>query len=116
MDRTPSSIGRKLQNYLDTLDFSPHLKEVKTPTLLLVEEESPTSILEQQQFMAGELPNCRLEVYSGLGHGLNVIHLEWCVQRGRPEPPRILPEGLRRGLWQEATWTRWERAGRSGSR
>lgn len=83
MDRTPSSIGRKLQNYLDTLDFSPHLKEVKTPTLLLVGEESPTSTLEQQQFMAGELPNCRLEVYPGLGHGINVIHPEWCVQRMR---------------------------------
>lgn len=83
MDRTPSSIGRKLQNYLDTLDFSPHLKEVKTPTLLLVGEESPTSTLEQQQFMAGELPDCRLEVYPGLGHGINVIHPEWCVQRMR---------------------------------
>ena len=83
MDQTPSSIGRKLQNYLDTLDFSPHLKEVKPPTLLLVGEESPTSTLEQQQFMAGELPDCRLEVYPGLGHGINVIHPEWCVQRVR---------------------------------
>ena len=36
MDRTPSSIGRSLQSYLDTLDFGPHLKEVETPTLLLV--------------------------------------------------------------------------------
>ena len=56
MDRTPSSIGRSLQSYLDTLDFSPHLKEVETPTLLLVGEESPTSTLEQQQFMAEQLP------------------------------------------------------------
>lgn len=83
MDRTPPSVGRKLQNYLDTLDFSPHLKEVKTPTLLLVGEESPTSTLEQQQFMAGELPNCRLDVYPGLGHGINAIHPEWCVQHVR---------------------------------
>ena len=80
MDRTPSSIGLKLQNYLDTLDFGPHLKEVNVPTLLLVGEESPTSTLEQQRFMVGELPDCRLEVYPGLGHGINVIHPEWCVQ------------------------------------
>ena len=83
MDRTPPSIGRKLQNYLDTLDFSTHLKEVRTPMLLLVGEESPTSTLEQQQFMAGEMPDCRLEVYPGLGHGINVIHPEWCVQHVR---------------------------------
>ncbi len=83
MDRTPSSIGRKLQGYLDTLDFSPYLKEVNVPVLLLVGEESPTSTLEQQQFMAGQLPNCRLQVYPGLGHGVNVIHPEWCVRNVR---------------------------------
>ena len=83
MDRTPSSIGRRLQAYLDTLDFSPHLKEVETPTLLLVGEESPTSTLEQQRFMAGQLPDSRLVVYPGLGHGINAIHPEWCVQQVR---------------------------------
>ena len=83
MDRTPSSIGRRLQAYLDTLDFSPHLKEVETPTLLLVGEESPTSTLEQQRFMAEQLPDSRLVVYPGLGHGINAIHPEWCVQQVR---------------------------------
>ena len=83
MDRTPSSIGRKLQGYLDTLDFSPHLSEVETPTLLLTGEESPTSTLEQQQFMAAQLPNARLVVYPGLGHGVNAIYPEWCTQQVR---------------------------------
>ena len=83
MDRTPASVGRKLQGYLDTLDFSPHLKEVKTPTLLLVGEESPTSTLEQQQFMVEQLPDSKLVVYPGLGHGINAIHPEWCVRQVR---------------------------------
>ena len=83
MDRTPAFIGRRLQGYLDTLDFSPHLKEVETPTLLLVGEESPTSTLEQQQFMAEQLPDSRLAVYPGLGHGINAIHPEWCIQQVR---------------------------------
>ncbi len=83
MDRTSPSIGRKLQGYLDTLDFSPHLKEVATPTLLLTGEESPTSTLEQQQFMAEELPNSRLVVYPGLGHGVNAIYPEWCTEQVR---------------------------------
>ena len=83
MDRTPSSIGRSLQAYFDTLDFSPYLKEVETPTLLLVGEESPTSTLEQHRFMAEQLPDCRLVVYPGLGHGINAIHPEWCTQQVR---------------------------------
>jgi len=83
MDRTPSSIGRSLQSYLDTLDFRPYLKEVETPTLLLVGEESPTSTLEQQQFMAGQLPHSRLVVYPGLGHGINAIYPQWCTQQVR---------------------------------
>ena len=83
MDRTSSSIGRSLQAYLDTLDFSPYLKEVETPTLLLVGEESPTSTLEQQRFMAEQLPHSRLVVYPGLGHGINAIHPEWCTQQVR---------------------------------
>ena len=74
---------RFLACVLDTLDFSSQLKEVETPTLLLVGQESPTSILEQQRFMADQLPDCRLEVYSQLGHGLNVIHPEWCVRHVR---------------------------------
>ena len=83
MDRTPSSIGRSLQSYLDTLDFSPYLKEVKTPTLLLVGEESPTSTLEQQRFMEEQLPHSRLVVYPGLGHGINAIYPQWCTQQVR---------------------------------
>ena len=83
MDRTPASIGRSLQAYLDTLDFSPYLKEVETPTLLLVGEESPTSTLEQQRFMAEQLPDSSLVVYPGLGHGINAIYPEWCAQQIR---------------------------------
>ncbi len=83
MDRTPFSIGRSLQSYLDTLDFSPYLKEVETLTLLMVGEESPTSTLEQQRFMAEQLPHSRLVVYPGLGHGINVIYPEWCAQQVR---------------------------------
>ena len=58
MDRMSSSIGRSLQAYLDTLDFSPYLKEVEIPTLLLVGEESPTSTLDQH---GGSWPSsCRI--------------------------------------------------------
>ena len=60
MDQTSSAIGRKLQAYLDTLDFRPHLKEVQVPTLLLSGEESPTATVDQQRYMAEQIPESRL--------------------------------------------------------
>lgn len=83
MDRTSPTVARKLQAYLDTLDFRDHLKEITVPTLLLVGEETPTSPLDQQQFMATQIPNCRLAVYPKLGHGINVLKPEWCIEQIR---------------------------------
>ena len=83
MDRTSPTIARRLQAYLDTLDFSDHLKEITVPTLLLVGEETPTSPLEQQRFMAEQIPNCRLAVYPKVGHGINVLKPEWCAEQVR---------------------------------
>ena len=83
MDRTPAEIGQALHSYLDSLDFGPHLKDITVPTLLLTGDESLTTSMEQQEFMASEIPNSRLDVWAGLGHGVNVIYPDWCVQRIR---------------------------------
>ena len=83
MGRTPAAIGQALHQYLDTLDFGPYLKEIAAPTLLLTGDESPTTGIEQQRFMASEIPDSRLEVWPGLGHGVNAIYPEWCVGRLR---------------------------------
>jgi pimeloyl-ACP methyl ester carboxylesterase len=83
MDHTSPTVARKLQAYLDTLDFREHLKAITTPTLLLVGEETPTSPLEQQRFMAAQIPHCHLKVYPKVGHGINVLKPEWCIQQIR---------------------------------
>lgn len=83
MDRTSPTVARKLQAYLDTLDFRPYLKEITVPTLLLVGADTPTSPLDQQRFMAEQIPHCRLEVHADVGHGINVLKPEWCVQQLR---------------------------------
>ena len=83
MDKTPASIGQALHTYLDSLDFGPHLKDITVPTLLLTGDESPTTALEQQQFMAEQIPHSQLTVRPGLGHGVNVIYPEWCVDKMR---------------------------------
>jgi 3-oxoadipate enol-lactonase len=83
MDRTSPAIARQLQAYLDTLDFRDQLQEIAVPTLLLVGEETPTSPLGQQQFMAAQIPHCRLAVYPKLGHGINVLKPEWCAEQIR---------------------------------
>ena len=46
-------------------------------------EESPTSTLDQQLFIAERLPDRRLVVYPGLGHGIDAIHPEGCTQQVR---------------------------------
>ncbi len=94
MDKTPASIGQALHAYLDSLDFGPHLKDITVPTLLLTGDESPTTAPEQQQFMAAQIPNSQLTVWPGLGHGVNVIYPEWCVDKmreflGRPAAPTL---------------------------
>ena len=43
---------------------------------LEVGEESPTSTLDQQRFMAERLPDLRLVVYPDLGHLIDAIHPE----------------------------------------
>jgi pimeloyl-ACP methyl ester carboxylesterase len=83
MDKTSVNIGRKLSSYMDAVDLSGQLAEVRVPTLLLSGEESRTATVEQQRFMASRLPNCQLIIYPGLGHGINVIYPEWCISRVR---------------------------------
>ena len=81
MDRTSPTVARKLQAYVDTLDCRDVLSEITVPTLLLVGEETPTSPLAHQQFMAEHIPDCHLAVYPKLGHGINVLQPQWCVQQ-----------------------------------
>jgi 3-oxoadipate enol-lactonase len=83
MDRTSPTVARKLQAYLDTLDFREHLREITVPTLLLVGADTPTSPLAQQEFMAREIPTCHLAVHPNVGHGINVLRPQWCVQQVR---------------------------------
>ena len=89
MDRMSSSIGRSLQAYLDTLDFSPYLKEVETPTLLRVGEESPTSTLDQHR---GSWPSsCRIVGWRSVpawDHGINAIHRSGAPNRHGSFPLR----------------------------
>ena len=83
MDRTPPKIAGKLQSYVHSLDFREQLKEIRVPTLLLVGELTPTSPLPQQQLMHERIPNSRLVVFPGVGHGINAIYPERCVEELR---------------------------------
>ena len=39
--------------------------------------------MEQQRYMAEQIPESRLVVYPGLGHGINVLYPEWCAHQIR---------------------------------
>jgi hypothetical protein len=33
--------------------------------------------------MTSQIPTCRLAVYLRVGHGINILHPQWCVQQIR---------------------------------
>ena len=84
MDKTSPTMARKLQAYLDTLDFRDALVELQVLTLLLGGKTTPPSLLAQQQCMAECLPICGLGVYPKVGHGINMrsTHTGACNRYG----------------------------------
>ncbi|MBI2871951.1 MAG: alpha/beta hydrolase [Chloroflexi bacterium] len=81
MDKTNPEVARKLQAYLSTLDFTSHLKDVRVPALLISGSKSPTSRIDQQHLMQREMPHAELAVFEDVGHGVNVVEPERCVER-----------------------------------
>ncbi len=70
----------KLHEYVETLDFSPHLHELKVPTLVLAGEKSPIATPQQVQTMRSRIPDCKIVIFPGYGHGVHAVIPEQCVR------------------------------------
>ena len=79
MDKTPPHVAIALHEVFASGDFWPRLPEVRVPTLILVGEKSPIARQEQMEQMRERLPNGRLVVFAGYGHGINLLAPERCV-------------------------------------
>lgn len=71
---THSYVGHwKWQSAADLTDQLPNLR---TPTQLLTSDRSGICPLEQQQRIQRLIPNCKLRVYEGIGHGIAFLEPE----------------------------------------
>jgi pimeloyl-ACP methyl ester carboxylesterase len=78
--KTRQDVAIKIMRFLQVADISQGLSNIKVPTLLLVGDKSPICPLEQQRFMAQQIPNAKLVVFENIGHGIQLLMADRCVK------------------------------------
>ena len=81
MDKTRPDIAAALHDCFESVDLRPLLAGIKAPVLLLSGDKSRIAS-EQQKILAAALPHGRLELFSGYGHGVNLLQPERCARAG----------------------------------
>src|SRR5215468_8355330 len=79
MDRTPAAVAAAMHDCFEGADTRRLLGDIAAPVLLLSGNRSPIASA-QQQALAEALPNGRLEVFTGYGHGVNLLLPEQCAR------------------------------------
>jgi 3-oxoadipate enol-lactonase len=78
MDRTRPDIAAAMHDCFEGVDTLPLLPGIKTPVLMLSGDKSRIASASQRAF-AEHLPNARLELVEGYGHGVNLLQPERCA-------------------------------------
>lgn len=79
MDKTRPDIAAALHDCFERVDVTPLLADVAAPVLLLSGDKSRIAS-EQQKILADRLPNGRLALFGGYGHGVNLLVPEACAR------------------------------------
>jgi 3-oxoadipate enol-lactonase len=79
MDRTPPSVAAAMHDCFEDVDTVPLLPHITAPVLLLSGDDSPIASA-QQKALAETLPNGRVELFPGYGHGVNLLQPERCAR------------------------------------
>ena len=79
MDKTRPDIAAALHECFEKIDTKPLLSRIAAPVLLLSGDKSRIAS-EQQKVLADTLPNGRLELFAGYGHGVNLLQPERCAR------------------------------------
>lgn len=77
MDRTAPCVAAAMHDCFESVDVSPLLPSITAPVLLLSGDNSPIASA-QQKALAETLPNGRVELFAGYGHGVNLLQPERC--------------------------------------
>jgi pimeloyl-ACP methyl ester carboxylesterase len=79
MDRTPPQVAAALHDCFEAIDTQPLLAGISVPALLLCGDKSRIAS-QQQRALAERLPQARLELFEGCGHGVNLLQPERCAR------------------------------------
>jgi len=80
MDKTRPDIAAALHECFETVDVRPLLAGIKAPVLMLSGDKSAIASQQQKTF-AEMLPQGRVELFAGYGHGINLLQPERCARR-----------------------------------
>ena len=73
--RDEDGIELSIHDCFESVDVSPLLPGIAAPVLLLSGDNSPIASA-QQKALAETLPNGRVELFAGSGHGVNLLQPE----------------------------------------
>jgi len=79
MDRTRPDIAAAMHDCFETVDTLPLLPGIEAPVMMLSGDKSRIASASQRAF-AERLPNARLELIEGYGHGVNLLQPERCAR------------------------------------
>jgi pimeloyl-ACP methyl ester carboxylesterase len=79
MNKTRPDIVAALHECFEAIDTKPLLSRIDAPVLLLSGDKSRIAS-EQQKILADTLPNGRIELFAGYGHGVNLLQPERCAR------------------------------------
>jgi pimeloyl-ACP methyl ester carboxylesterase len=79
MDRTRPDIAAAMHDCFEAVDTLPLLPGVQVPVVMLSGDKSRIASASQRAF-AERLPNARLELIEGYGHGVNLLQPERCAR------------------------------------
>jgi 3-oxoadipate enol-lactonase len=79
MGKTRPDIAAALHESFEAVDLQPLLPTIRAPVMLLSGDKSRIAS-EQQKILAQRLPNGRLELFTGYGHGINLLQPERCAR------------------------------------
>ena len=79
MDKTRPDIAAALHECFEAIDTKPLLPAIRPPVLLLSGDKSRIAS-EQQKILAQSLPDGRVELFAGYGHGINLLQPERCAR------------------------------------
>ena len=79
MDRTRPDVAAAMHDCFETVDTLPLLPAINQPVLMLSGDKSRIAAA-QQRALAERLPQARLDLFEGYGHGVNLLVPERCAR------------------------------------